>query len=430
MKTTGVKTKNIGYIGKFLACIIALGILPNNQAIAQNSLAEGVAAIVNDQPITSFDLRQRTRFLLITSGVTQPTQEMVQQASQQALNSLINEKLQIQEAAKFHVFMQDAEVDRILANQARQNGGTLAQFFNDLSSSGISIQSYRDKTRAEVLWQRIVSGRYGNRVKISPERVNEALSRILSTANRPQYQLSEIFIEVATQDEEAQALAGASTLVQQIRNGANFSRVAQQFSFAPSAAQGGDLGWVTQGELKPEVAQVIDQIQPGQVSEPIQVQGGIMIVGLRAKRAGQTPITTYSLKEINKAVPANADEATWRRAEAQVNAARSSLKKGCDGVGRAASRNGSTSLDLGQVQSSDLNQAYVSSLNGVLQGQATRPFRDNNAVHVVVVCSVDLTGQDIPTREQITDSMTDQELSLIARRYLRDLRREAAIVTR
>jgi len=412
-----------------LVILIICGIaISAKQAQAQATLAaEGVAAIVNDQPITIFDLRQRTRFLLITSGITQPTPEIIQQASQQALTSLINERLQTQEAAKFKVYMSDADVDRILANQSRQNGQTLQEFYTELVDAGISVQSYRDKTRAEVLWQRIVSGRYGSRIKISRTRIDEFLNRVLATSNRPQYQMSEIFIEVANSTETDEALAGAATLVQQIRSGASFARIAQQFSFASTAASGGDLGWVIQGELRPEVAAVIDQVPVGQVSEPITVQGGVMIFAIRAKREGQVPLATYKLKEMSKAVAADANEAAWRHAEEQVRAAKTGLRGGCDGVTRAAARNNVSALDLGQVAATDLSEVFNANLQNVRQNQTTNVFRSGQGVHVLVVCDVVLSGPDIPTREQIEDQLTDQELSLIARRYLRDLRREAAV---
>ena len=411
--------------------IVSAMAISAKQAWAQAAATgEGVAAIVNDQPITSFDLRQRTRFLLITSGITQATPEIVQQASQQALSQLINERLQIQEAAKFKVYMGDADVDRILANQARQNGQTLEAFYTELLEAGISIQSYRDKTRAEVLWQRIVSGRYGSRIKISRGRIDEFLNRVLATSNRPQYQMSEIFIEVANSTETEEALAGAATLVGQIRSGASFARIAQQFSFASTAASGGDLGWVIQGELRPEVAAIIEQVPVGQVSDPISVQGGVMIFAIRAKREGQVPLATYKLKEMSKTVAADASETVWRHAEEQVRAAKTGLRGGCDGVTRAAARNNISALDLGQVAATELSEVFNSNLQNLRQNQSTNVFRSPQGVHVLVVCDVVLSGPDIPTREQIEDQLTDQELSLIARRYLRDLRREAAVNTR
>lgn len=392
-------------------------------AYAQDvTLNEGVAAIVNDEPITSFDLRQRTRFILITAGVANPSQDAIIAASQQALNSLINEKLQIQEAKKYKLTMSDAEVDRILTNQAKQNGATLDQFFNELRQAGISIQSYRDKTRAEVLWQRIVSGRYSSRVKITKEQLDDALARIQSSAYKPQYQVSEIFIEVASPDEEERARLGSNTLVEQIRNGASFGRVAQQFSFSPSAATGGDLGWVVQGELRPEVAKIVDTIPVGQVSDPIAVQGGYMIVAVRNKRSGGNVSLNLDLRQLVVA------ENNKKGAKA-IEDVRNQFK-GCDSLKKLADKNGVTVNELGKVALNDLSDEYKNLVENLPEGKVSNSIQNGANTEALVVCNREVTGEDIPSAQQLEDSMFDQELSLIARRYLRDLRREAAIVTR
>jgi peptidyl-prolyl cis-trans isomerase SurA len=396
----------------------------------RGNLAEGVAAIVNDQPITSFDLRQRTRFLLESAGVRDVTQDLVRQASEQALNSLINERLQIQEAAKFKQSMSDAEVDRVLARQAQQNGTTLEEFLSQLRQVGLSPASFREKTRAEVLWQRIVNGRFGSRVRVSRERVDEALSRIEASANKPQFLVSEILVEAETPEELAQATQGAATLVQQLRAGAPFQAVAQEYSFAPSAATGGDLGWITLGELRPEVATRLETMQAGQVSDPIPVTGGLMIVALRDRREARAPVAKLTLKEMTRAVEAGADDATWRLAEAAVNQARNALRDGCEGVDRAARRGGVEAIDLGEVQDGDLDEPFKSQATALGVGQSSGAFRSDRGVHALVLCGRQVSGDDLPNRDQLEDRLYEQELSLIARRYLRDLRREAAIVTR
>jgi peptidyl-prolyl cis-trans isomerase SurA len=396
----------------------------------QRPLSEGVAAIVNDEPITRLDVRQRTQFLLATSGAQQITDELVQRAAAAALNALIDERLQIQEASnKFKVSMSDAEVDRILTNQARQNGATLQAFFDDLREIGVSAQSYRDKTRAEVMWQRIVSGRFGSRVRVNRDQVRAALNRILANTNKPQLLVSEIFLEDENAAAASQTLEGARTLVQQLRAGASFALVAQQFSFAPSASTGGDMGWITAGELRPEVIPVAEQLTPGTISDPIVVRGGVMIIAVREKRAPTPPKSKLKLKEMSVKVAAGSGEPIWRRAEQSVRSSRDALRNGCDGVTRAAARGGVEAVDLGEVDDADLTDPFKTQALALSRSQASPVFRSDTGVHVLVLCDKETTGDDVPTAAQLEDRLYDQELALIARRYLRDIRREAAIIT-
>jgi peptidyl-prolyl cis-trans isomerase SurA len=427
------RTKSVSHfvtIAGIMAIAISVSATPHVLLAQQRPLSEGVAAIVNDQPITRLDVRQRTQFLLATSGATQITEELVQRASAAALNALIDERLQIQEASqKFKVSMSDAEVDRILTNQARQNGATLQAFFADLRDIGVSAQSYREKTRAEVMWQRLVSGRFGSRVRVNRDQVRSALNRILANTNKPQLLISEIFLEDENAAASAQTLEGAKTLVQQLRAGASFPIVAQQFSFAPSASTGGDMGWITTGELRPEVIPVVDAMAAGTVSDPIVVRGGVMIVAVREKRAPSAPKSKLKLKEMSTRVAAGSAEPIWRRAEQSVRTSRDALRGGCDGVTRAAQRGGIEAVDLGEVEDKDLSEPFKTQALALSRTQASPVFRSDTGVHVLVLCDKETTGDDVPTAAQLEDRLYEQELSLIARRYLRDIRREAAIIT-
>jgi peptidyl-prolyl cis-trans isomerase SurA len=409
---------------------MAISASPTVLLAQQRPLTEGVAAIVNDQPITRLDVRQRTQFLLATSGATQVTEELVQRASAAALNALIDERLQLQEAStKFKQSMSDGEVDRILTNQARQNGATLDAFFADLREIGVSAQSYREKTRAEVMWQRLVSGRFGSRVRVNKDQVRSTLNRILANTNKPQILLSEIFLEDENASSAAETLEGAKTLVQQLRAGASFPLVAQQFSFAPSASTGGDMSWITTGELRPEVIPVVESMAVGTISDPIVVRGGVMIVAVRDKRAPKPPKSKLKLKEMSMKVVAGSEEPVWRRAEQSVRQSRDALRNGCDGVTRAVQRTGVEAVDLGEVEDSDLSEPFKTQALSLARTQASPVFRSDTGVHVLVLCDKETTGDDIPTAAQLEDRLYDQELALIARRYLRDIRREAAIIT-
>ena len=414
--------------GAMLALCCAIWIQPQATWAQQRPLSEGVAAVVNDQPITRLDVRQRVQFLIATSGAQQVTPELVQRATAAALNSLIDERLQLQEAAKFKVDAPDRDIDRILTNQARQNGSTLEKFFRDLGEIGVSPQSYRDKTRAEVVWQRIVSGRFGSRVRINRDQVKAALDRILANTNKPQYLISEIFLEDENPESAPQTLEGAKTLVQQLRSGTPFQLVAQQYSFAPSASTGGDMGWITLGELKSEVAQVVESLPAQTVSDPIVVPGGVMIVSVREKREPSPPKSTLKLKEMTRKVTAGSDESTWRRAEQAGRLAKDALRNGCDGVTRAAQRGSLEIVDYGEIQDDELSEPFKSQALALSNGQSSGVFRSDTGVHVLVLCERETTGADIPTLDQLEDRLYEQELSLIARRYLRDIRREAAII--
>ena len=212
---------------------VALGAAP---AVAQN--AEGVAAVVNDHVISTFDVRQRASLLIISAGIER-TPEMEQRARQQALRDLVDERLQMEEAAHFDITVTPDSINRRLLDIARQNQTDLDGLAASLARDGISINTLRGQIEADIAWQRLISGLYGSRVRVSDVEIRETQQRIAANATRPQYQISEIFLPAENEQEFTEMEQGAMRLLEQMQRGAPFPLVARQFSQSASAAAGG-----------------------------------------------------------------------------------------------------------------------------------------------------------------------------------------------
>jgi len=395
----------------------ALGAAPT--ASAQN--AEGVAAIVNDNVISTFDVRQRANLLMVSAGI-QPTPEMQTRARAQALRDLVDERLQIQEAAKFEITVTPETVDRRLGEIATQNQTTVEGLTASLGTSGIGIRTLRTQIEADIAWQRLIGGMYGSRVRVSEQEIRETQTRIANNATRPQYQISEIFLPATTDQEFAEMQQGAMRLLEQMQGGAPFPAVARQFSQAPSAAAGGDIGWIAAPELAPELQPIADQLQRGQVSMPIRTRSGVYLIAMRDRRAGvQAGATTViSLRQIGAPI---ARQAALERAQRRIN--------GCGDLDNAVEGiSGAALTDLGQTQESELSPAIRDRIQGVEVGRASPVLVNGDQVTVIVVCSREAGGSDVPDREAIEGRLREQELAMLSERYLRNLRREATIITR
>lgn len=253
-----------------LAALSALAIA--SAAPAQAQTVEGIAALVNDRPITTVDVRNRMRLIIASTGI-QPSPEALERIHQQALRSLIDESLQLQQAAEFELSIEQEEVDDALADIAARNGSTVDQVASELAQSGVDISTLRRQLEAEIAWQVMVNGRYGQRIRVSNQQIEHALERIAASASQQQYYMAEILIEIPSAAQEQEAYARARTIMGQLQQGAPFQTVAAQFSDAPSAPDGGEVGWVLGGQLRPEVEAVMRQMAPGTLSNPIRVAG-------------------------------------------------------------------------------------------------------------------------------------------------------------
>lgn len=165
------------------------------EASAPERLAlEGVAAIVNDQPISYSDVRQRARLLLLSLGGQQPSQEQIQQITGQALEQLIDERLQLEKAAEFEMEIAPEEINGAVDDMARQSGATGDQLKQQLLAAGVNPTSLEEQMRAEIAWSRVMSGLYGSRIRISDNQVEDQLNRVRSSLQQTQYRVSEIFL--------------------------------------------------------------------------------------------------------------------------------------------------------------------------------------------------------------------------------------------
>ncbi|SFS41663.1 peptidylprolyl isomerase [Brevundimonas viscosa] len=387
-------------------------------------LADGILATVNDSVITGYDLRQRM-LLLIAMTQVQPTPENLPAIQQQALNALVDERLQNQELAQFEeegLRITDEEVDREIAAMAEEVGATPQAYLDFLAQGGIRPQTFREQLRTQIGWSQLVRGRFQSRARPSPAAVDAALRQIAEAATKKQYLIGEIYIEASRVGGQQAALNGANQLVQQMVQGAPFQAVAQQFSAAPSAARGGDAGWIVEGSVPPPLQQALDQLEAGQLSRPIPVEGGVYIIYLRDKREGAAT-NLVQLKQVMIELPEGADEAAARQ---RLEAIRPQLT--CDNIlARASSEQGLLGADLGESDIQNLAPQFQQVAREAAVGSVSAPVRTPLGLHLLAVCDRRAGGPEAPDRRRVENQLFGQNLATLGRRYMRDLREDALI---
>ncbi|MAK60866.1 MAG: peptidylprolyl isomerase [Ponticaulis sp.] len=385
----------------------------------QAQLLGGVAAVVNDEVISISDVAQRARLLLVTLGV-QPTQENLQQLLPRALEDLIDERLQLQKAAEFDLEVSDADIDASIQDMARQNSTDIEGMYQVLRQSGINPETLREQMRAEIAWRRIMSGLYGSRIRISQLQISSLLDRIESDAGKTQYQLAEIFLFAPTEQDKQQVLEGANVIVQQLSQGARFELAAQQYSNSPTAAVGGDLGWVSPTELDPDVQEVLANTEPPALTSPIVVDDGVYIYAIRAKQDGQTGPKMVTLMQVLS--PDNQ--------RAALNAFKLAGHSCNDVEAAAAEEEGLVYASLGEVGEDVLTDQVAMAIRNVPEGSASDIIDTPAGPALLYVCDRVQSGFEMPSREQIEDRLFGQQIALQSQRELRDLKREATIIRR
>ena len=268
-----------------LAALVLLASTVPDRAAAQEDLFRP-AAVVNDDIISVLDLAMRLQLAIIAAGV-EDTQDLRRRLTPQVLNSLIDERLQMQEAKRLDIQVTDVQVASALEQIAGQNNMTEGQFLTMLRNRGVIPTTLIDQIRAQIAWQTIVQRRVRPNVVVPPEEVEEMVNRLSARRGAIERRVAEIFVPVESTAKEAAAQADANRLFDELRRGANFAGLARQFSQSGTAILGGDLGWVRDGELEEELNAVLAQMGPGEVSVPIRTLSGFHILFLREMRKNE-----------------------------------------------------------------------------------------------------------------------------------------------
>ncbi|MEL6725056.1 MAG: SurA N-terminal domain-containing protein [Pseudomonadota bacterium] len=381
---------------------------------------EGIVAVVNDDPISFTDVRQRAQLLLLSLGGQQPTPEQVQQITTQALEQLIDEKLQLQEAAEYEVEISDAEIANSIDRLAQQSGITRDGLLQSLIQSGVNPASLEEQTRADIAWRRIMGGLYGSRIRISDNQITEQLKRLTADAQKEQYLTSEIFLYAPLDIDKQQAQVAAESILQQLRAGAPFEVAAQRFSSAPTAATGGDMGWIVLDGIDDERRDALQAMPGPGLTDPIIVEDGLYIMNVRGKR---DPSDSTTVVDVTRVAVDDGSEASLQAAVDEISDCSS-----IDDVVNAEDNLRSVALtDLNVEDLGPEGQAMV--LNTEI-GSATDIFAQSGTLAVMFVCDRRDNVQALPNREQIEDRLYSQQLGMISERSLRNLRREATIIRR
>jgi peptidyl-prolyl cis-trans isomerase SurA len=312
---------------------------------------------------------------------------------------------------------------------ARQNNMSAQQFLGALAQQGIGPETIRQQLRAQISWRRWIQGRYGSRLRIGEDQIKAVLQKVQQDASKPQYEISEVFIDANRVGGKQAALTGAQQLVTQMQQGAPFAAVARQFSASATAAAGGEAGWVGPGEMPPEVDAVLDQLRPGQLSAPIPVKDGVYIIYLRDKRSG-AGATMVNLKQAAVALPANASASDLDAARAKLETLRGQVKDCATLEKAAAGVPGVVASDLGEAEINDLAPQFKEVAQTLNVGQVSAPIRTNVGLHLVAVCGKRASGSQAVDHDTVENRLFGQQLSMISRRYMRDLRTSATIETR
>ncbi|WP_051531794.1 peptidylprolyl isomerase [Sphingomonas sp. URHD0057] len=402
--------------------------LPENAQVFGTQMPSVIkaTAIVNGDVITQTDVDQRLALLAISQGAQIPAEE-IDRLRQQILRNLIDESLEIQAAKTEKIDVKTADIDRTIARVAGGVKQTPEQFAAYLENGGSSIRTIRRQIQGEIAWQRLQQRKI--EVTIGDDEVKAVIDKMTAAKGTQEFRVGEIFLP-SPPGEEAQTMDNANKILDQLKNGASFAGYARQYSQSSSAAVGGDLGWMRPEQLPDSIATVLRGMAPGTISNPIPNSGGVSIIAVQDTRRLLTHDPrddVLTLKQVSIVFPkgtsrAQAEPIVSRFAEAARNVA------GCGAADKLAADFHAEIVQSDGTKLRDLPSTLQNMMVPMQVGQATLPYGNlEDGVRVLVICGRDEVDPDQPSYDQVYNQLNDERVNTRARRYLRDLRRDAVI---
>jgi parvulin-like peptidyl-prolyl isomerase len=245
-------------------------------------IVDGIVAVVNNDVITQAELNAILVPIYSQYKSTYSDEELVKkidEAKKSIIYQLIEDRLILQEAQKIGITVSDEEVDEKLT-QIKSQFASNEEFRSALDSQGLTVNDLKEKYREQIMIQKMINREVRSRVSITPTEVALYYEKNKADFETPeQVKVLTIMIRKEGDDPEASAesLKKIKMVELKIAEGEDFSKLAREYSQDPSAVDGGDMGYISRGQMMKKIDEVIFTLKPGEVSETIETPIGYHI---------------------------------------------------------------------------------------------------------------------------------------------------------
>jgi peptidyl-prolyl cis-trans isomerase SurA len=276
-----------------LPTFIAAALLAQAPAPA-GTVLNRVAAVVNGDVVTLKELRDRAgpELRAVEEKTAGPELEQARaRLLKQVLEAVVAERLLDAQVKELQAEATEAEVDEAIDGIKKRERVDDAGLDRALAEQGLDRAAFRRQTKRSLEARNVLRLRVGSKIRVTDEDVrNHYQQHQKEFLSGVELRVRHVFLQLpagAPAAEEARVRARAEQLVARLRAGEDFARLAREVSQGPSAADGGDLGWLARGVVQPEVERAAFALETGKVSDPIRARNGFQILKVEARRGGE-----------------------------------------------------------------------------------------------------------------------------------------------
>ena len=240
-----------------------------------NSFEVKIVSKVNNEILTNIDIQSEGKYLLIVNANLKNLNKS--ELYQLSKNSLIRQILKKEEVVKHFNLKKNSELSEKLLkeNYTAQGFENKEKYSNFLMKEGFNIEILKEKLLIERLWNSLIYEKFKNKIKIDENEIKKKVEIFINNQEKIyEYNLSEILYNFDTEYKE---------LIDFINN-YGFEAAASKYSISDTSTNGGKIGWIRNNNLNEKLKKNISNLNEGQISNPIKIQNGNLLIKLNKKK--------------------------------------------------------------------------------------------------------------------------------------------------
>ncbi len=401
-----------------------------------------IVAVVNSEPITNNEVQNLKLRLQkqLQPGTATPNAQIL---TQQALDQLINEKAQLQQARDNGIRIDDTEVDQTELNIARQNQVSKEELYKRVVLEGLSVSAFREQLRNQLMISRLREREVDNRARISDTDVEQSIQSQQAgkpmASNQVDINLAMILIAVpenSSEQEAADLKIKAQQIVQRAKRGESFAALAQAFSQAlDKGANGGEMGWRPADRYPSLFIDSTQNLNKGEVSDPVRSGAGFHILKVLDKKQSEMSNTLIVQTRARHILLRTGSELSEAAARNRLVTYKQRVQAGTDfaDLARQFSQDGSAAAggDLGWASPGQFVPEFEEVLTSLRPGQISDPLISRFGAHLIQV----MERREIPLsvreqREMVRTQLREKKIEELYAAWVEELRGRAYVELR
>lgn len=350
-----------------------------------------IIAVVDQSVITEQEMLNRMESVkaqMIKKGVEVPPDEVLQK---QILERLIVDSLQLQLATQTGIKVDDAQLDKTIERIAEQNNLTLPAFKKALEEDGTRFYKFREDIRNDIILARLRERDVDNKVNISEAEIDNYLTTQEKEGDLDEFNISQILVrlpEDSSPEDIQKARIRTEQIMKALSEGMSFEKASANFSDAPNALEGGELGWRSGQQMPAQFLELVKMLQPGGVSRPIRSGTGVHILKLNDRRAGASTLIVDQTHVRHILLKPN-EVLSDKEAKQKIEGIKERIDHGTpfQDMARQYSDDGSASSggDLGWISPGDTVPVFEKTMAELAVNEVSAPIRSQFGWHLIQV---------------------------------------------